>query len=417
MSRVSPSYYLNSNNVSSVCPSFDQAAPGTGPAGSVIGGAPSTEFEKWNTTYNYSLKSKSDVNLNPQPEGNVFGAIPKAEQNRSGIYAIDTDRGELSATAYTQVNIAGQKQFRNRLQDEVRPTMKETTLFTYDGTVAPVTKAQSEYSQFLPQYSNINGKQVRVSGSSNFGLRTATEYSHFNGAAPSGINGQSIQNPDAAIGKNTKPVPDFNVDGAGTFEGSRPDGARFQNYRLISKPTSNGLKFNYNMETNGDGSIDNNYSTLLNKKVNDIENRYVASYQIAPLLNNPLHVIWDPDNKGDIPAFYSNDQPTDYSYSNMQNIPNNEYISGGYNGVWAQDKSKTSSNAYILDLEQGVHNPRLEWSNGINTLPGIVYNRIDDKQPYPMLSYGGKSSVFDQYLNNVTSSYPNNTYTTLGSTY
>ena len=155
------------------CSYFDAAAPGTGPMGMVGGKAPSTEFEKWNGSYNYSLKSKSDFNLNPQPEGNLMGGFPKAEQNRQGIYAKETDRGELSATAETQMNVTGvqTKQFKNRLQDPVRPTMKETTLFTYDGTIAPVTKAQSDYSQFLPQYTIINGKQVRVGGSTNFGLR------------------------------------------------------------------------------------------------------------------------------------------------------------------------------------------------------------------------------------------------------
>jgi hypothetical protein len=413
MNKVSPGYYLNSKNIPTNCSYFDAAAPGTGPMGLVVGKAPSTEFEKWNSSYNYSLKSKSDYNLNPQPEGNVFGAFPKAEQNRTGIYALETDRGDLSPTIGTQINVTGQKQFQNRLQDPLRPTMKETTLYSYEGSMATVTKAQASYSQFTPQYTQINGKQVRVSGSSNFGLRTATEYSHFNGAAPTGINGQSIQNPDLAIGKNTRPVPDFNVDGPGTFKDAIPDGTRFQNYRVISQPTSNGLKFNYNIETDG-GSVAE-YSNLLGKQVDGIENRYTASYQIAPLLSNPLHVIWNPDNKGEIPSFYGNDEPTDYAYTNMKDIPANTFVKGSYNDTWQQDKSKTSSNAYILNLEQGIHNPGLEWSNGVNTLPGIVYTPEDSgKEPTPMLSYGGSKPVFEQYLTNISQSYPNNTFTGLG---
>jgi hypothetical protein len=75
----------------------------------------------------------------------------------------------------------------------------------------------------------------------------------------------------------------------------------------------------------------------------------------------------------------------------------------------------TSNNAYILGLEKGIHNPRLEWSNGVNTLPGIVYTPEDSgKEPTPMLSYGGTNPVFEQYLNNISQSYPNNTYATLG---
>ena len=406
-------YYANSQNVQTICPYFDAAAPGTGPMALVSGKAQSTEFEKWNSSFNYSLKSKSDFNLNPQPEGNVVGAFPKAEQNREGVYAIETDRGDLYPTVNTQINVSGQKQFQNRLQDVVRPTTKETTLYSYNGTVAPVTVAQATYTQFIPQYANISGKQVRVGGSTNYGLRTATEYSYFGGAGPTALNEQTIQNPDAAIGKNTKPVPDFNVDGAGTFEGARPDGSRFQQYRLISQPTASGLRFNYNLET--EGSKLHDYSQLLGKEVDGIENRYTASYQISPLLTNPLNVIWDPDNKGEIPALYSNDQPTDFSYINMKSLPSDQFFNGGYNDVWIQDKDKTSTNAYVLNMEQGIHNERLEWSNGVNDLPGIWYTPEDTgKEPTPTLSYGGTRPIFEQYLNNISQSYPNNTYTTLG---
>jgi len=411
---ASVGYYLNSKNTPTNCPYFDAAVPGTGPIGLVSGKAPSTEFEKWNGSFNYSLRSKSDFNLNPQPEGNVLATFPKAERDRTGVYAIETDRGDLYPTIETQINIRGQKQFQSRLQDTVRPTMKETTLYSYDGTVAPVTKAQATYSQFIPQYANIGGKQVHVGGATNFGLRTAMEYSHFNGAAPTGINGQAIQNPDARLGKNTKPVADFNVDGPGTFDGARPDGTRFQNYRVIAQPTSSGLKFNYNLETDGGSVAD--YSQLLGKQVDGIETRYTSSYQIAPLFTNPLHVIWDPDNKGEIPAFNAIDTPTDFAYTNMKDIPPNVYKpDGGYNDRWNADTSKTSSNAYILDMEQGIHNPRLEWSNGVNTLPGIVYTPEDTgKEPVSILSYGGSKPVYEQYISNISKSYPNNTYTTLG---
>ena len=415
MNKVSPGYYLNSQNTPTACSYFDAAAPGTGPMGAVGGQAPTTEFEKWNSSYNYSLKSKSDYNLNPQPEGFVLGGFPKAQQDRAGVYAKDTDRGELSATIETQINATGvqTKQFQNRLQDPVRPTMKETTLFSYDGGLAPITKAQTDYSQFLPQYNFINGQQVRVGGSTNFGLRTAVEYSHFNGAAPTGINGQSIQNPDAAIGKNTRPVPDLHIDGPSTLRGALPDGGRFQNYRLISQPTSNALKFNFNLETDGGSVAD--YSPLLGKQVDGIENRYTAAYQIAPLWTNPLNVIWDPDNKGEIPQFNGIDAPTDFAYTNMKDLPADKYVPGSYNETWQNNQSRTSSNAYILDMEKGIHNPRLEWSNGVNTLAGIQYTPEDvGKEPVPMLGYGGNKAVFDQYLNNISLSYPNNTFSGLG---
>ena len=414
MATLAPGYYRNTNNVPTNCSYFDAAVPGTGPMGLVSAKAQSTEFEKWNSSYNLSLKSKSDLNLNPQPEGNVFSAYPKAELNRQGMYAIETDRGELSPTAYTQINSTpiNQKQFQNRLQDEVRPTMKETTLYSYDGNVAPVAPTQAVYSQFIPQYANINGKSVRINGASNFGLRTAAEYSYIPGAAPTGINGQAIQNPDAALGKNTKPVADFNVDGPGTFNDARPDGGKYQQYRVIAKPTTNALKLNYNLETES-GSI-SKFSPLLGKEIEGTESRYISSYQIAPLFTNPLNVIWDPDNKGTIPPFFCADQPADYSYITDKDLPPNDYVRGGYNDSWQQDKLKTSTNAYILGLQQGVHNPRLEWSKGVNNLPGVVYMPTTQDEPVNKYCYGGDQSVFEQYTNNQRNGYTNNTFTTLG---
>ena len=411
---LSPGYYLSSKYNDVNCSYFDAAVPGTGPMGLVSSKAASTEFEKWNSSFNYSLKSKSDFNLNPQPEGNVFGAFPKAEQNRQGIYAVETDRGELSATAYTQVNATGinQKQFQNRLQDTVRPTMKETTLYTYDAGFTPINPAQAVYSQFIPEYAEINGKNVRINGASNFGLRTATEYSYIATPGPTSINGQAIQNPDARLGKNTQPVADFNVDGPGTFVGARPDGSRFQQYRVISKPTSTGLKFNYNLETDGSSLAD--FSNLLGKEVDGIENRYTASYQIAPLFTNPLNVIWDPNNKGTIPPLYCDDQPYDYSYMTMNNLPPNDYVGGDYNGVWQPDKYKTSTNAYILGMEQGIHNSQLEWSQGVNNLPGVVYLPTTTDETVPKTCYGGDKSVYEQYTSNLQNGYTNNTFTTLG---
>jgi hypothetical protein len=390
---------------------FDAAVPGTGPMKSVVP-TQSVEFEKYNSSYNFSLKSRSDLNLNPQPEGNVFSAYPKAEQNREGNYVIDTDRGELNPTAYVQVNTKGQRTFQARLQDSVRPTMKETTLYAYDGYVAPLTQAQSSYSNFIPTYAEIGGKQVRVGGANNYGLRTATEYSYIPGAAPTAINGQAMQNPDARLGQ-TWQRPDEHVDGPGTFKNAVPDGSKFQVYRPLPKPETNGLRLNYNLETDGGSLAD--YSKLLGQKVDGIENRYTASYQIAPLFTNPLSVIWDPDNKGQVPSFFSNDQPTDYSYETYQNLPQDEFVYGGANNNWSDDASKTSANSYVLNLEKGIHNNQLEWQNGPNNLPGVVYSPDASNQFVPKLSYGGSTDVYQQYMINQTFKTIDNTFTTLGS--
>ena len=387
---------------------FDPAVPGTGPIGLVNSNAPSVEFEKYEGSFNLSLRSISDLNLNPQPEGNVkFGT--NGPENREGIYAIETDRGDLYPTIETNTNIKGQQTFQIGLQDEVKPTTKQSTLFSYEGTIAPVTKNQALYSQYIPQYVG----NVRVGGSQNYGLRTATEYSHFAGPAPTGANNSMLQNPDVVV-NNLWKRPDFNVDGPGTLNGARPDGSKFQNYRLISTPTTNGLKLNYNLETQSSNL--HQYSQLLGKQVNGIENRYTASYQIAPLLSNPLSVIWDPNNEGEVPSFYCNTNPQDFSYMNMKNLPPNEFIEGGYNGVWIPNENLDSANAYVLGLEKGIHNDRIEWEQGLNNRPGVIY---DSEKALPATCYSGNRSVDDLYFNDsneIARAFPyvDNTYTTLG---
>lgn len=390
---------------------FDAAIPGTGPLG--FGNAPSLDFEKFNGSYDLSLRSKSDLNLNPQPEGSVKIAYAESPESRDIAYLVGTDRGDLSPTIETQINITGNSQFQSRLQDTLRPTSKETTLYTYDGSVAPVTKSQALYTQFIPQYANIGNQSVRIGGSSNYGLKSATEYSYFPGASTTGVNNNVIQDPDVVV-NNLWKRPDFNVDGPGTYKGARPDGSKYQNYRLITKPTTNGLKINYNLETQN--STLHSYSQLLGKPVEGIENRYTASYQIAPLLTNPLNVIWNPEHKGEIPAFYCNTSPQDYSYMNMKKLPNDQFIQEGFNNEWAVDNSKTSANAYILGVEKGIYNNKIEWAQGHNDRIGVVY---DSEKVSPGMCYSSNRSIDDLYHENkdaMAKAYPyvDLTYTTLG---
>jgi len=392
---------------------IDLAKPGTGPIGFSHAPMPSLDFEKYNGSFNLSFRSKSDLNMNPQPEGVVKSAYSNSPQNREGYYVPETDRGELSPTAETQVNIVGGQQFQNRLQDDIKPTTKETLLFSYSGNIAPVSKNQALYSQFIPEYLNVNNTSVRVGGSSNYGLRTAAEYSYFNNPGPTTMNNSVMQNPDT-IYSNLWKRPDFNVDGPGTFKDAIPDGSKFQNYRLIEKPTTNGLKLHRNLET--ESSELHSKSQLLGGPITGIENRFTASYQIEPLLTNPLHKIWNPDNKGELPTFFCNTSPEDYSYVNMKRIPESEYSKGGFNGTWVPDGSKDSANSYILGLSNGIHNERLEWTHDINNRPGVVYS--SDKV-LPGGCYSGNRSLNDLYTNDpslISKAYPyyDNTFTTIG---
>lgn len=398
------------------CSVFDQAVPGTGPPKLVSANAPNVEVAKYNDSFNLSLRSRSDLNLNPQPEGFVKIAGPKSQVSRQGVYAIETDRGELNPSMIEQVNLKGQRMFQNHLQDEVRPTTKETTLYTYNGSVAPVTQSQSVYSQYIPYYAKINDQHVRINGSSNFGLRSATNYSYFATPGPTSFNASALQNPDVRV-DNLWQRPDFNVDGPGTFKGALPDGERFQQYRRITAPTTSGLKLNYNVETDGGSLAD--YSLLLGKEVSGIENRYTASYQIAPLFTNPLSIVWDPNNKGEIPAFFTNTNPEDYAYMNLKKLPHNEWTSGGYNGIWQPDTSTTSSNAYILGMNEGVYNNQINWQQGRNDRAGTIYE--ESNKANPGASWGGNYSLKDLFMGDdeaLSKAYPfvDRTYTTLGDT-
>lgn len=382
---------------------FDMAAPGTGPPMVAMNPAHTVEYYKYNDSYDFSMRSKNDLNLNPQPEGSVSIAGPKAEQNRSGIYVNETDRGDLSATIETNVNIKGQSQFQNRLQDEVRPTTKETTIFSYDGTVAPVTKAQALYSQFIPTYSKVpgsDGKLVRTSGAQNYSLRTATEHSYFAGVATTGSNNSVPLDPDAAY-KNMYKKPDYNVDGPGTYKGARPDASKFQNYTPIAKPTTNGLKMDYNLEKDSGVSILESFSPLLGKNVKGLENRYTATYQLAPLFTNPLHKVWNPDNKGELPIYLCDSNPGDYSYMGMVNLPQSEYIPDTNGKV-------TSPNSYLLGMEQGNnHNNLIQWKLGPNNTPGVYYDPYVDQQITIGKGYMGNGI-------NTSRNYTPMEYTTLG---
>jgi hypothetical protein len=191
--------------------------------------------------------------------------------------------------------------------------------------------------------------------------------------------------------------PDFNVDGPGTLAKAIPDGSKFQMYNTIAKPTTNGLKLDYNLEKDSNGSILQSFSPLLGKDISGLENRYTASYQIAPLLTNPLHKIWNPDNKGEVPSYFCNSNPVDFSYMGMVPNKQSEYIPGA-----------VSSNGYVLGLEPGNNqNNLLQWTLGQNNLPGVIYDPDVDQQVVLGNCYSG-------YMNNYAKNYVSNEYTTLG---
>ena len=71
--------------------------------------------------------------------------------------------------------------------------------------------------------------------------------------------------------------------------------------------------------------------------------------------------------------------------------------------------------AYILNIEPGVHNDRIEWRQGLNTVAGPIYNRQNmEGNLFPDKAYGGKYSVFEQYLRNDKLQGYDGMYTTLG---
>jgi hypothetical protein len=169
------------------------------------------------------------------------------------------------------------------------------------------------------------------------------------------------------------------------------------------------------LETDG-GNI-HDYSQLLGKEVKGIENRYTSSYQIAPLLTNPLHVIWNPSGAGEIPAFNTNQSAPDYSFMNLTYLPSNEYNEGGYNNTWEPNKSKESINSYVLGMDNGIYNPMINWKQGRNDRFGLINTETNKVQPG--VSYSSNRSLDDlfqgdQEAMNKAYPYVNQRYTTLG---
>jgi len=373
---------------------YDFAMPGTGPIKMVGPSNNSLELEKY-LNFNTSMRSRNDNNLNSQPEGHVKMAISSGPENREGVYAIQTDRGDLYPTIETQVNIKGQQLFKNRLQDYVKPTTKETLLHTYEGNLDSFIKNPTSYSNILPTYITLeDGTSIRASGASDYSLRSATEHSYIPGPATTGMNNNVVQNPDVVY-NNVWKRPDNNVDGPGTFKGVTPDSTRSQIYNRINDPTTNGMRLTYNLEANE--------AVVLGQKLPGVEERFTSAYQIAPLMSNPLHKIWNPDNKGEIPAFFTNSNPGDFSYIHQTRLPEDEYVPG-----------ETNPNSYVLSLGQGIHNDRIEWQQDINKKPGVIYNK---DTAIPGKSYSGNRSIYDLYENNIdfiNSGQRGPIYTTLG---
>ena len=370
---------------------YDFAMPATGPMKLSGGIGPhSIEIEKY-LTYNTSMRSKNDLNMNPQPEGNVSIGFSHQLENREGVYAIQTDRGSLYPTIETQVNFKGSEKFVNRLQDPVKPTMKDTLLHTHNGNIGNVIKNPTDYSQFLPTYVEINGKKVQVSGYDNYGLKTALEHSYIPGPATTGLNNNVIQDPDVVY-NNVWKRPDNNSDGPGTLAHVSSDTTRSQMYTRITEPTSTGNRLTYNLESG-------NEVEMFGQRVSGIEERFTASYQITPLLNNPLHKIWNPNDSGEIPAFYCDGNAADYSYIHQTRLPEDSFMPGNNN-----------SNSYLLNLGEGLHNERIEWEKSINNKPGVIYT---PDSMNPGKCYSSARSVEDIYDSKLIN-YQNNTYTTLG---
>ena len=65
-------------------------------------------------------------------------------------------------------------------------------------------------------------------------------------------------------------------------------------------------------------------------------------------------------------------------------------------------------------MQQGNHNERLEWVQGVNNHTGVVYTPDTQNEKVNSSCYGGENSVYDQYISNLQNGYNNNTFTTLG---
>lgn len=191
-----------------------------------------------------------------------------------------------------------------KFEDVPKSTVKQSTNFSYAGGLGIANGSKYEMSRFSfmgpnssirEDFGNIVEKpeklkrfKPRLGGADTTTIRgTTLVKDYFPGPGRTNI----LLDPDQAIGKvnfGTFGLDEMRQNGPGTLLSSIPDASRYQNNRVFAKPHVNP------------------------NKLESIDDRQIATYQIDSLKQNPLSIFTN-NLSGEIPNLYANTEPDNFS--------------------------------------------------------------------------------------------------------
>ena len=227
---------------------------------------------------------------------------PTIKQSTNFTYASNPNRPDQGSLSY-------------KYQDLPKPTIKQSTNFSYAGTLGIVNGSKNEMSRFAfmgpssslsdlrEDFANIENPEKmkrfkpRLGGADTTTIRGSTLVKdYFPGPGRMNI----LMDPDQTIGKvnfGTFGLDEMRQNGPGTLLSSLPDASRYQNNRVFAKPHLNP------------------------NKIESIDDRQIATYQIDSLKKNPLSIFTN-NLTGEIPNLYANTEPDNYSPVINEDSPN-----------------------------------------------------------------------------------------------
>jgi hypothetical protein len=239
-------------------------------------------------------------------------------QDKQGKFYTYVDDPSVTTKETTQFNYQGNPNIQDKqgkfytYTDLPKVTTKETAEFSYAGDPNAGLTAFRETSRF--QYTgptdgkelfgnvdyndlkkmNSMGPKNKIGGAKTYSIKSSTlVQDYFPGAGRQNI----LQDPDELLGKIKFNKSDRNYTGPGTISQAIPSATYQQNNRYMAtpKPAAN--------------------------KLFGINDRSLASYQVEHLRDNPLS-MYTVNPNGEIPKFFQDNKPDDYSSLIQENKKN-----------------------------------------------------------------------------------------------
>ena len=260
-------------------------------------------------------------------------------------------------------------------KDAPKPTVKQSTEYSYAGNlVSKDNLAETSRYQFTgptsEKFANIDFNKLRgpdspfnaqlverKGGADTFTIRGTTLVTdYFPGAGRSNIQ----QDPEYLLGKVDFGTfgSDQNYTGPGTLDQALPDGSRMQNTRIMPTPHA------------------------APNKLFGMDDRQLASYQVEHLKDNPLS-IYTTNPNGEIPGFFANQQPDDFSplvnasdnetKEILDSQPNPDFPKGGIGGLDAVNIYPP--NADVLEINK-ENNPNMNIVGNLSLDSKLDFNRM-----------------------------------------